>query len=168
LREETTDQNANHEWAKSELMKAQVELVTLESRAAANTKLLTDYRATAHRLSSDAIKEQELLHDLKAAEDRYLLYVNKREEARIGDALDRGGILNIAIAEEPRPPALPARSAWFVLVVGVVVAGIASTGLAFATDYLTPVFRTPDEVIVCLGTPVLASLPVSSMEPGEH
>ena len=168
LLEETTDQNANHEWAKSELMKAQVELVALESRAAANTKLLAEYHSTAHRLSSDAIKEQELLHDLKTAEDRYLLYVNKREEARIGDALDRGGILNIAIAEEPRPPALPVRSAWVVGFVAVMVASVASTGMAFAADYSAPVFRTPDEVIVCLGTPVLASLPVSSIESNEH
>jgi len=149
-------------------MKAQVELVALESRAAANTKLLAEYHSTAHRLSSDAIKEQELLHDLKTAEDRYLLYVNKREEARIGDALDRGGILNIAIAEEPRPPALPVRSAWVVGFVAVMVASVASTGMAFAADYSAPVFRTPDEVIVCLGTPVLASLPVSSIESNEH
>jgi capsular polysaccharide biosynthesis protein len=34
-----------------------------------------------------------------------------------------------------------------------------STGLAFTADYLDPAFRTPEEVVVYLGTPVLASLP---------
>jgi capsular polysaccharide biosynthesis protein len=44
-------------------------------------------------------------------------------------------------------------------VVGVLLGGTLSTGLAFAADYLNPGFRTPDEVIAYLGTPVLASLP---------
>jgi capsular polysaccharide biosynthesis protein len=73
--------------------------------------------------------------------------------------MDQGGILNVTVAEEPRAPALPAQSAWFFGVVGVMLGGTLSTGLAFAADYLNPGFRTPDEVIAYLGTPVLASLP---------
>ena len=96
---------------------------------------------------------------LKAAEEKYLLYVNKREEARIEDALDQGGILNVTIAEEPRAPALPARAAWVFGLIGVLLGGTFSTGLAFAADYLNPGFRTPDEVVAYLGIPVLASLP---------
>jgi capsular polysaccharide biosynthesis protein len=87
------------------------------------------------------------------------MYANKREEARIGDAMDQGGILNVAIAEQPTVPALPK---WSILTFGLssfVLAGTASTGLAFAADYLDPAFRTPDEVIAYLGSPVLASLP---------
>jgi capsular polysaccharide biosynthesis protein len=85
--------------------------------------------------------------------------VNKREEARIGDALDQGGILNVTIAERPRVPALPARSGLFFGLLGFVLAGTMSTSLAFAADYLDPALRTPDEVTACLGSPVLASLP---------
>jgi capsular polysaccharide biosynthesis protein len=43
--------------------------------------------------------------------------------------------------------------------IGVVLGGTLSTSLAFAADYLNPGFRTPDEVVAFLGTPVLASLP---------
>ena len=85
--------------------------------------------------------------------------MNKREEARIEGAMDRGGILNVIIAEEPRKPALPAQSAWVFGLIGVVLGGTLSTSLAFAADYLQPGFQTPDEVIAYLGTPVLASLP---------
>jgi capsular polysaccharide biosynthesis protein len=73
--------------------------------------------------------------------------------------MDQGGILNVAIAEQPTVPALPK---WSILTFGLssfVLAGTASTGLAFAADYLDPAFRTPDEVIAYLGSPVLASLP---------
>ena len=73
--------------------------------------------------------------------------------------MDQGGILNVAVAEEPRAPALPAQAIWVFGVVGMVLGSTLSTGLVFAADYLNPGFRTPDEVITYLGIPVLASLP---------
>jgi len=99
------------------------------------------------------------LRTAKATEESYLLYVRKREEARIEDALDERGILNITIAERPTVPVLPARSEWTFIVAGFALAGTLSTGLAFASDFLDPAFRTPDEVVAYLGAPVLASLP---------
>lgn len=159
LRDETTNQEPNHEWAKSELIKAQVELGTLEAHGQAVRIQVTDYREVAQRLGGNALRQGELLAELKAAEEKYLLYVNKREEARIEDALDQGGILNVTIAEEPRVPALPARAGWVFGLIGIMLGGTLSTGLAFSADYLTPGFRTPDEVVAYLGIPVLASLP---------
>jgi len=159
LREQTTNQDSNHEWVKSELIKAQVELGTLEAHGRATGTQVAGYRDVAQRLGGNAIRQGELLGELKAAEEKYLLYVNKREEVRIEDALDQGGILNVAVAEEPRAPALPARAGWVFGLAGVVLGGTLSTSLAFAADYLNQGFRTPDEVIAYLGTPVLASLP---------
>ena len=43
--------------------------------------------------------------------------------------------------------------------IGFLLGGVASTGFAFAADSLSPAFRTPDEVALYLGAPVLASLP---------
>jgi protein tyrosine kinase modulator len=159
LRDETTEQDSNHEWAKAELLKAQVEFKALQSRAQAMSKQLFSSREAARRLGDRAIAQDELLRGMKTAEDNYLLYVNKREEARIGDALEQDRILDVSIAEEPRVPALPVRSVWSFGVIGLALAGTVSTGLAFASDYLDPAFRTPDEVLAYLGTPVLASLP---------
>jgi capsular polysaccharide biosynthesis protein len=75
------------------------------------------------------------------------------------DALDERGIVNVAIAEQPFAPALPLWSAWTVLALGVVLAGATGTGAAFAADYFDPAFRTPDDVLAYLQSPVLASLP---------
>ena len=159
LQDETTDRDPNHQWAQGELIQAIVRLAGLEARATANSALQTQFQAIAQRLGNEAVKQEELTHDVKAAEDKYLLYVNKREEARIGDALDQGGILNVTIAEEPRAPALPARPAWMFGVIGLALAGTFSTGIAFAADSFDPSFRTPEEVVSYLGTRVLASLP---------
>lgn len=159
LRDQTTNQDPNHEWAKSELLKAQVELGALEAHRQATQVQVAGSRAAAQRLGGNALRQGELLGELKAAEEKYLLYLNKREEARIEDALDQGGILNVTIAEEARVPALPVRAVWMFGLVGVMLGGTLSTSLAFVADYLNPGFRTPDEVVAYLGTPVLASLP---------
>jgi polysaccharide biosynthesis transport protein len=159
IRERTSDQDPDHEWAKAELLKTRVELNAMAAHATAENALLAHYREAASQLGDHAIEQEQLLHDLKATEEKYLLYLNKREEARIGDALDQGGILNVTIAEQPTVPALPELSGLSFAFIGLVCAGTLSVTLAFASDYLNPAFRTPDEIVAYLGSPVLASLP---------
>jgi uncharacterized protein involved in exopolysaccharide biosynthesis len=159
LRDETTDKSVYYEWAKSELQKAQVELKGLQAREAATSAQEAAYQAMARQLGEDAITQDDLVSTEKAAEDSYLLYVKKQEEARMDDALDERGIVNVAIAERPVAPALPVWSALGVLAVGLAAAGAAGTGAAFAADYVDPAFRTPDDVLAYLHSPVLASLP---------
>jgi uncharacterized protein involved in exopolysaccharide biosynthesis len=159
VRDETTDKDTQYEWAKSELEKAQVQLKALQARAAATAVQEAAYRTTVRQLGEDAIAQDDLVSREKAAEDNYLLYVKKREEARMADALDQRGIVNVAIAEQPVASALPVWSAWTVLLVGLAAAGAAGTGAAFAADHLDPAFRTPDDVLAYLEAPVLASLP---------
>ena len=159
VRDETTDQNANYEWAKSELQRAQVEMEGLQARETTTSAHLAGYRTLARQLGEDAITQDDLTSSEKAAQENYLLYVKKREEARMGDALDEGGIVNVAIAEQPVVPALPVWPAGMVVLVGFVAALASGTGAAFTTDYLDPALRTPEEVLACLEIPVLASLP---------
>jgi uncharacterized protein involved in exopolysaccharide biosynthesis len=159
IRERTSDQDPDHEWAKAELLKAQVELNAMTAHAAAENTLQAHYREAASQLGNHAIEQEQLLHDLKATEEKYLLYLNKREEARIGDALDQGGILNVTIAEHATVPALPELSGLSFGFIGLACACTASITLVFVSDYLNPAFRTPDEIVAYLGSPVLASLP---------
>jgi uncharacterized protein involved in exopolysaccharide biosynthesis len=167
MRDQTSELEPNHEWAKSELLKTQVEASTLEAHARAETSLLANYRERAHELGNRAIGQDRLVNDLRAAEEEYLLYVNKREESRIGDALDQGGILNVAIAEQPTVPALPKLSPLTFGFIGLGLAGTLGVGTAFAADYLSPTFRTPDEISAYLGGPVLASLPPKNLVEAE-
>jgi protein tyrosine kinase modulator len=161
VRDETTDKNSHYEWAKSELEKAQVQLKALHARAAATAVQESSYRTMARNLGDDAITQDDLLSTEKAAEENYLLYVKKLEQARMADALDLRGIANVAIAEQPVAPALPLWSTWTVLLAGLVASGAAGTGAAFAADYLDPAFRTTEDVLAYLEAPVLASLPRS-------
>jgi uncharacterized protein involved in exopolysaccharide biosynthesis len=159
MRDETTDKSPQHEWAKSELQRAQVQLKALQAREAAVTTEEAAYGQIARKFGEDAITQENLQGNEKAALENYLLYVKKQEEARMDDALDARGIVNVAIAQEPAAPALPVRSAWMVLALGFLAAGTMATGSAFVADYLNPMLRDPDDVVAYLSSPVLASLP---------
>jgi uncharacterized protein involved in exopolysaccharide biosynthesis len=164
LRDETTDRNSHYEWAKSELEKAEVQCRALQARSAEIGAQLASYRARARQLGEAAITQNDLQSSEKAAEENYLLYVKKQEEARMADALDERGIVNVAMAEQPVTPALPVLSTFAVLAIGVVAAGAGGAGAAFAADYVDQGFRTPDDVLAYLNSPVLASLPLSSQK----
>jgi uncharacterized protein involved in exopolysaccharide biosynthesis len=161
-RDETTDQNSTYEWVKSELARARTDLSGLEARAIANQTALAKYQEDARGLQQASIVQQDLVRTAKTQEENYLLYLRKEEEARINDALDRRGILNVAIADPPIAPALPTHSIWHYGLIGVFLAGIGSVGLAFISDFVDPSFRTPDEVVALLDWPVLASFPKNS------
>jgi polysaccharide biosynthesis protein PslE len=160
--DETTDKNANFEWAKGELQKACVDMTGLQARNATARGQLAEYRSQARQMGDDAITQDDLTSSEKAAQENYLLYVKKREEARIADALDEDGIVNVAIAEQPVVPALPVWPQTSVVVVGIMVAVASGTGASFAADYLDPGLRTPEEAFSCLELPVLASLPAGT------
>ncbi|HTS38526.1 MAG TPA: hypothetical protein VMH04_22820 [Candidatus Solibacter sp.] len=159
LRDETTDRNSHYEWAKAELQQAQIQLSSLQARAAATAGQKLAYQQMARQLGEDAITQDDLLSSEKAAEETYLLYVKKEEQARVDDALDQRGIVDVAIAQQPVAPALPLWSAWMIVAVGIVAAGASGTGAAFAADYFDSAFRSPEDVLACLNAPVLASLP---------
>jgi hypothetical protein len=162
LRDETTDRDTDYAWAKGELEKSRVEMKALRARKIATLEELNEYRHVARGLGSDAILQDDLISSEKAAEENYLLYVKKREEARMGDALDQGGIVNVAVAQQPFVPALPVWPPAMVVLAGFVVALTSGAGAAFTADRLDPALRTPEEVLTCLELPVLASLPAKT------
>ena len=159
VREQTTDQNPTSLWVNAEMAKARTDLSALKAKATATNVILSAYRQSARDLQESTVIQQGLLRTAKTAEENYLLYQRKEEEARINDALDQRGILNVAIAEQPMVPALPVRSTLLYGLLSVLLAGTASLGMAFTADFLDPSFRTPAEVTAYLGAPVLASIP---------
>ncbi len=159
VKDETTDKNSHYEWATLELERAQVQGKSLEAREAATLAQEAIYRKLTEKLGADAIKQEDLLNTEKARQENYLLYLKKQQEARMDDALDQGGIVNVAIAEQPIAPALPVWPAWTVVMTGFMAALGTGTGAALAADYLDPGFRDPQDVSACLDVPVLASLP---------
>jgi uncharacterized protein involved in exopolysaccharide biosynthesis len=159
IREESSDRDPSYQWVKDELTKGQTELSGLAVRAATAASTAAQYHENAKRLDQNGLVQQDLERAAKTQAENYLLYVHKREEARISDALDQRGILNVALAEQPIVPVLPVKSPLTVAMLTLLLAGAFSLSTAFAVDFMDPSFRTPDELANYLGAPVLAALP---------
>jgi uncharacterized protein involved in exopolysaccharide biosynthesis len=159
VRESTTDQNPTYQWIVAELAKVKADLPTLEANADATAKAIRDYRGRLLALEQKGVAQGDLLEAAKAEEANYLLYQNKREQARIADALDAQRIANVVIAEAATVPALPASSPWLTVLLGGILASIVSVSMALVAEHLDSSFRTPDEVREFLNVPVFAAIP---------
>lgn len=162
LHDETTDRDPTHELVAQELSKAQADLAGLQARGKAISLAVQSYQGSARSLEEKEIVEDDLLRAVKAAEENYLLYVRKEEEARISNALDRGRILNVVIAEPASVPSLPSNQRSLRVIFGFLIATFVSFGFAFASERMDSTFRTPDEVESILEIPVLAAMPRGS------
>lgn len=159
VRQETTDNEPRYDWASTELEKAEVDFNVLQARTTGAAAIVHAYQKMAQELGEQAIQQNDLTRNAKVAEENYLLYVRKREEARIGDALDEQRILNVALVQEPVASVLPKYSLLTVIAFAFLCAVMSSTGVAFAAAYLDPSYRTSEEVSTSLGVPTLACLP---------
>jgi len=160
LHEDATDSNPTYQWLSEDFAKSTTELASLRAQATALDEQVGAYRADLLTLDRKGLEQQDLLRNVKSQETNYLLYVNKREEARISDALDRNGIVNASIVEKATVPALPSGlGPVLIFFMGLFVAGFAGAGAAFTKQYISSSFRKPEEVELILGVPLLASFP---------
>lgn len=164
IQEITTDRTPAQDWMATELAKAETDRSALDARAAATARAVSHYERAAQTLGVQGTMQDDLARNVKTAEDNYLLYLHKREEARISDALDSKRIVNVSIAEAATIPALPTLHLAWVLIGGFFIASVASVGSAYAVDRLDPSFRTPDELGRYLDVKVLASIPETFAE----
>ena len=161
IQEITTDRSPAQDWMATELAKAETDRAALEARVASTARAVNRYEKAAHTLDTEGAKQDDLARNVKTAEDNYLLYLHKREEARISDALDSKRIVNVSIAEAATTPALPTLNLTWVLLGGFFTASTVSIGTAYAVDRMDPSFRTPDELGRYLDLKVLASIPAN-------
>jgi uncharacterized protein involved in exopolysaccharide biosynthesis len=160
LQDVTSDQNPAHIWVGSELAKSEADLVGMRARATALEKIIDEFGTNASQLNRREISYEDLQRAAKTAEDNYMLYVRRREEARITEALDKNRILNVTVAQRAFAPRIPAGSPWKLAAMGLLLAAFASIGVVVAAEYFDTSYRTPSDVVAYLNVPVLAALPL--------
>jgi uncharacterized protein involved in exopolysaccharide biosynthesis len=157
--EQTTDAAPAYDLVMSEMVKAKSDLAGLRAREAAMVESLKQYKRRALDLGKDGIEQQNLLREAKLTEDNYSSALRKQEESRMSEALDRERIVNVSIAEQASPAALPMIPIVLELVLGIFACAALSSAIGFAVDYFDTSLRTPQELQDYLGLPVLAALP---------
>jgi uncharacterized protein involved in exopolysaccharide biosynthesis len=121
----------------AESLRLESQAAGLRARREALSADLAEYRTRQSRLEEMTANHNDLERSVKIAEENYLLYQRKLEEARLGDALDQQRILNVAVLERAETPVLPAsQHRAYLLIFGFFAASFGALGGAFIIDYL--------------------------------
>jgi uncharacterized protein involved in exopolysaccharide biosynthesis len=160
VHDDTTDQNPTYQWIADEIAKSKTDLESLKKQAAATEQQIHAYRSDLLVLDGKDLEQQDLVRAAKSQESNYLLYQNKREEARISDALDEKHISNVSVAEAAITPALPSDlGPVLLLILGAVSGSSLGVGLAFLAERFNRALQKPEDVKALLELPVLAAFP---------
>ena len=154
---QTTDRDSVFEFLRQDVAKTEAEAVSSKASIGIVRNSIADIRSQMVRVAEQSVKRGALEREVKANEAKYLLYLNKREQERISNALDRKRIADVAISVAPTVPVVPAFSPIMVLAVGTIFALIVGISMAFVVDYLDPYIRTNSDLESDLGIPVLAT-----------
>jgi len=156
--EQATDVNPLYQTLEIDLARGEADLAGMRTRHAELVRQTSAYRAQLARLADATASFDDLVRTQKEAEDNYLLYSKKAEEARIAESLDQQKIANVAIAESPVEPHLPSSpNVLLNLVLGVFFAGFLALGVGLAAEYLDDSIDRPGDLEDLTGLPVLAT-----------
>ena len=135
--ERTTDVNPVHLTLEIDMAKQQAELAGVQARRQTLAQQASSYRGQLMALGNATAEFDDLTRTQKKAEENYLLYAKKAEEARIAESLDQQKIANVVIAEPPTESHLPSKpNVKLNLALGVLLASFLSLGVAFGSEYL--------------------------------
>jgi uncharacterized protein involved in exopolysaccharide biosynthesis len=101
VREQTLAANPTRLWLDTERARVAADNAAARARVQALGRTANLYREKAQKLEQQNAEERELMRHLQAAEQKYLLYSQKQEEARISDELDRTKVANVVVAQAP-------------------------------------------------------------------
>ena len=155
----TTDRDATYELLRADIAKTRADL---HAETVMAQGLDSDVRNTKARLTESdqlAITQSALLRDVQTNEADFTLYQGKREQERASNALDAQRISNVAIADAPSVPSLPAYNPLLVILLGFVGATVLSVAVVYVFEYADASLQTPEDVSTVLNLPVLASFP---------
>jgi uncharacterized protein involved in exopolysaccharide biosynthesis len=143
----------------AELSRTNSSIAGLLARRRSVINDLASSRQKQRSMEQLTVEHEDLQRNKNVTEANYLLYEKKTEEARIADALDQRKFLNVSILEEPETPVLPVdKHSVVILLLGSILAITCAFGSASAAESLDPLVRSPFELTLRTGMPVLATL----------
>jgi uncharacterized protein involved in exopolysaccharide biosynthesis len=155
-----TELNRVYQDLRSELLAARADLKGAQARHDSLQVQVASYRRQLEELNQKGLKTDDLRREARAAEDAYLLYQKKHEEARISAAMDQQRIVNVSIAQPAQRPLRPvAPRKALNLILGLLLGAMGGLGFAFVTEYFDHSFTTGRELEARLGIPLLGTIP---------
>jgi uncharacterized protein involved in exopolysaccharide biosynthesis len=146
---------------KSQLLLAEVALEGTRARVTPLIEQVAEYRKQLDHLNARAFEFESLQRNAQAAEDDYLLYRKKHEEARISAAMDQKKFMNVTIAQPAQTPLAPMpRQLALRLFLAILTGTLGGVGIAFGLEnFVNRSFTTGEDIERRLGIPHIASIP---------
>lgn len=154
-----TGRNGVYEDIEKELIKSQAERGSLVSRREAVRGQMGFIDKELKVLDANSTGFQALKREVALNEKNYQTYLERTEDARIADTMNRQKMANISVlhaATVPTEPVKPHTGYNFVL--ALVVGSISGLGLAFFSEYTKQSISTPESAEKKLDLPVLGSI----------
>ncbi|MEM7350755.1 MAG: Wzz/FepE/Etk N-terminal domain-containing protein [Acidobacteriota bacterium] len=152
---------------KAEWLRVEADLAGSQGRLASLRGHLAECRKELEALNNAAFEMESLRRNVQVAEEGYLLYRRKHEEARIESAMDRQKLINVTIAQpaqRPLEPVAPRKA--MNLLFGLVLGLVGGLGLAFAAEtYFDRTFTTGRAIERRLGIQHVVSIPEQTLAP---
>lgn len=121
---------------------------------------IKDLKSQLADLQNAGVQFNNLQSQADELKDNYQLYMQKRDQAQIEDAMDAHKLLNVAVAEEPTSSYIPARPK---KKLDVLLGGMTALFVGFCAIYFAETGRntiaTPRELDAVSRYPVLATVP---------
>ena len=155
-----TELNQVHQSLKTQALSARADLTGARARYESLLTQVASQREQLEQLNRKGLTTDGLRRETRAAEDAYMLYQKKHEEARISAAMDQQRIVNVGIAQPAKRPLKPvAPKKALNLILGLLLGAMGGLSLAFAAEYLDHSFTTGHDLEARLGIPLLGAIP---------
>ena len=162
-----TELNQVHQTLRSQLLLARADLQGAHARYDSLRAQVALQRRQLDDLNRIGLQMEELKREARAAEEAYLLYQKKHEEARISAAMEQQRIVNVSIAQPAQRPLRPVTPRKALnLILGLLTGLGGGLALAFVAEYLDHSFTTGREIEARLGIPLLGAIPDESYVSG--
>jgi uncharacterized protein involved in exopolysaccharide biosynthesis len=154
-----TGRNGVYEDIEKELIKAEAERVSLISRREALRGQVGLIDRDLRSLDANSSELQALKREVALNEKNYQTYLERTEDARIADTMNRQKMANVSVihaATVPTEPVKPRTGYNFIL--ALVLGSVSGLGLAFFSEYTKQSISTPESAEKKLDLPVLGSI----------
>jgi uncharacterized protein involved in exopolysaccharide biosynthesis len=160
-----TGQNIVYQDLEREMIETQAELSSQGARRATLQGQIAQLDREIQTLDLRENELQNLKRELAANERDYKTYLEKVEEARISDDLNRQKMANISVIQPAAVPPKPVKPKKALnIVLGIIPEAVSGLGLVFFSEYTNQGLSTPESAERRLGLPVLASVPFKEEE----
>jgi uncharacterized protein involved in exopolysaccharide biosynthesis len=142
-----------------ELIRAGTEFNAQKAKAASLSQQLSQIDQEIRSLDYSEKDMQKLKREQAINEKNYQTYMDKSEEARISDDMNRLKMANISVIQEAAVPTEPVKPKKMMnIALGILVGAISGLGLAFLSESASQTFSTPEQVENRLGLTVLTAI----------